>query len=106
MFGPVRTPCTSNAPRMMASGGVPGMPRVRVGMKPAPTVALLAASVASTPLGSPRPKRSGVLEARKSVVSGKRVSVRVDLGGRRILKENNNDLAFWMLKLALSYHNI
>src|SRR3546814_20122241 len=28
---------------------------------------------------------------RKSVVSGKSVSVRVDLGGRRILKKTNND---------------
>src|SRR3546814_14832516 len=28
-----------------------------------------------------------ILEARKSVVSGKSVSVRVDLGGRRILKK-------------------
>src|SRR3546814_16647973 len=29
----------------------------------------------------------GFLRARKSVVSGKRVSVRVDLGGRRIIKK-------------------
>src|SRR3546814_18398625 len=28
---------------------------------------------------------------RKSVVSGKRVSVRVDLGGRRIIKKKTND---------------
>src|SRR3546814_16284945 len=28
---------------------------------------------------------------RKSVVSGKSVSVRVDLGGRRIIKKNNNN---------------
>src|SRR3546814_13907110 len=31
-----------------------------------------------------------VREDRKSVVSGKSVSVRVDLGGRRILKQKNN----------------
>src|SRR3546814_17082548 len=30
------------------------------------------------------------LEDRKSVVSGKSVSVRVELGGRRILKKTNN----------------
>src|SRR3546814_11047881 len=30
--------------------------------------------------------------ARKSVVSGKSVSVRVDLGGRRILKKKNNTI--------------
>src|SRR3546814_17550892 len=34
-----------------------------------------------------RPTRQG---ARKSVVSGKSVSVRVDLGGRRIVKNKNN----------------
>src|SRR3546814_12059156 len=36
----------------------------------------------------------GVNEApdRKSVVSGKRVSVRVDLGGRRIIKKNKNTI--------------
>src|SRR3546814_18137106 len=32
----------------------------------------------------------GISLARKSVVSGKSVSVRVDLGGRRIIKKNNN----------------
>ena len=53
--GPVRTPCTSSAPRTMASGGVPGMPRTNVGIKPPPTVALLADSVAMMPSGSPSP---------------------------------------------------
>src|SRR3546814_12085349 len=33
----------------------------------------------------------GLDEDRKSVVSGKSVSVRVDLGGRRIIKKKNND---------------
>src|SRR3546814_18363664 len=32
----------------------------------------------------------GDVRDRKSVVKGKRVSVRVDLGGRRILKKNKN----------------
>src|SRR3546814_12780957 len=33
-----------------------------------------------------------VAQDRKSVVSGKRVSVRVDLGGRRILKKTNREI--------------
>src|SRR3546814_17225329 len=42
----------------------------------------------TAPLGA-RPERSGGWRAgdRKSVVSGKSVSVRVDLGGRRIIKK-------------------
>src|SRR3546814_18506461 len=36
------------------------------------------------------PARTPMLIARKSVVSGKRVSVRVDLGGRRIHKKKKN----------------
>ena len=51
---------------MMASGGVPGIPSVSVGMKPPPTVALFADSLAITPFGSPRPKLSGVFEARRA----------------------------------------
>ena len=51
----MRMPCTSSAPRITASGGVPGMPSTSVGMKPPPTVALLAASVAMIPPGSPWP---------------------------------------------------
>src|SRR3546814_20167126 len=35
--------------------------------------------------------RSVAFEDRKSVVSGKRVSVRVDLGGRRTIKKNNKN---------------
>src|SRR3546814_13455531 len=35
----------------------------------------------------PLPSQGRGLKERKSVVSGKRVSVRVDLGGRRILKK-------------------
>ncbi len=57
-------PCTSNAPRMIASGGVPGMPSTSVGMNPPPTVALFEASVAITPSGSPVPKRSGCFDER------------------------------------------
>src|SRR3546814_14601297 len=34
----------------------------------------------------------GMAEDRKSVVEGKSVSVRVDLGGRRILKKKNNSM--------------
>src|SRR3546814_4365751 len=36
------------------------------------------------------PGRGRAADARKSVVSGKRVSVRVDLGGRRIIKINTH----------------
>ena len=36
---------------MTASGGVPGIPKTSVGMKPPPTVALLADSVAWMPFG-------------------------------------------------------
>src|SRR3546814_11970509 len=37
----------------------------------------------------PAPARSDRARDRKSVVSGKSVSVRVDLGGRRIIKQKN-----------------
>src|SRR3546814_11364846 len=44
----------------------------------------------ATRLGEQRPAQLRPLQvARKSVVEGKRVSVRVDLGDRRIIKKNN-----------------
>src|SRR3546814_20582249 len=39
------------------------------------------------------------MEDRKSVVSGKSVSVRVDLGGRRIIKKKNNNQIFYGLQI-------
>src|SRR3546814_14959224 len=46
---------------------------------------------ASPPFGpGPPPRTAPVTVDRKSVVSGKSVSVRVDLGGRRIIKKKNN----------------
>src|SRR3546814_1554281 len=76
-LGPVRIPCTSSAPRMTASGGVPGMPSTRVGMKPPPTVALLADSVACTPSISPLPKRSTSEEHKSEHQSLRRTSYAV-----------------------------
>src|SRR3546814_20162181 len=46
-----------------------------------------AAEAASNALKSALPK--GAAQDRKSVVEGKSVSVRVDLGGRRIIQQNN-----------------
>src|SRR3546814_6844546 len=40
--------------------------------------------------GRRRPGGAGVAGDRKSVVEGKRVSVRVDLGGRRVIKKKTN----------------
>src|SRR3546814_16570281 len=37
--------------------------------------------------------RDGIAQERQSVVKGKSVSVRVDLGGRRIIKKKNNEPA-------------
>ena len=51
-------PWTSNAPKITASGGVPGIPRHKVGTNPPPTVALFAVSDAINPSGSPFPKLS------------------------------------------------
>src|SRR3546814_14191451 len=49
------------------------------------------ANAVPMPPPPPPPAPSGVGERdRKSVVQGKSVSVRVDLGGRRIIKKNNN----------------
>src|SRR3546814_16070680 len=44
---------------------------------------------------------------RKSVVSGKSVSVRVDLGGRRIIKKKNIHGNTYILKILITliYHN-
>src|SRR3546814_17012144 len=39
--------------------------------------------------GDPGDRQSAVPQDRKSVVQGKSVSVRVDLGGRRIIKKKN-----------------
>src|SRR3546814_16328789 len=48
--------------------------------------ACVTAHVGADPAGAPgKPKR--LAKDRKSVVSGKRVAVRVDLGGRRIIKK-------------------
>src|SRR3546814_14658380 len=43
------------------------------------------------PLSLVLDKQGIYFEDRKSVVSGKRVSVRVDLGGRRVIEKNNRD---------------
>src|SRR3546814_20882582 len=45
--------------------------------------------------GQPHPAATGHFVDRKSVVQGKSVSVRVDLGGRRIIKQkkNNSDVS-------------
>src|SRR3546814_19831985 len=40
---------------------------------------------------------------RKSVVKGKRVSVRVDLGGRRILKKKNNKIRYETIRHTLRH---
>src|SRR3546814_15134162 len=40
-------------------------------------------------MGHARPYYAAPLEARKSVVEGKRVSILVDLGGRSLLKKKN-----------------
>src|SRR3546814_19593245 len=45
------------------------------------------------------PKPGQTVEDRKSVVSGKSVSVRVDLGGRRIIKKQQKQTEF-----AVCYH--
>ena len=60
---PVLIPCTKSAPKITASGGVPGILQQRVGIKPPPTVALLAVSDAINPSGSPLPKFSLFFEA-------------------------------------------
>src|SRR3546814_13910667 len=52
-------------------------------------------------LRQPRDRRARLAIDRKSVVSGKSVSVRVDLGGRRIIKKKNNNLQ--MLNHILTY---
>src|SRR3546814_17501421 len=46
-------------------------------------------------------------QARKSVVSGKRVSVRVDLGGRRIIKQNKyiHTQISLTVNIAIQYHS-
>ena len=61
-MSPVLIPWTNNAPKITASGGVPGIPRHSVGIKPPPTVALFAVSDAIKPSGSPLPKLSLFLE--------------------------------------------
>src|SRR3546814_19036400 len=65
-LGPVRMPCTRSAPRMTASGGVPGMPSTRVGMKQPPAMELFADSDARRPSNVHLKKRSGCLEARRT----------------------------------------
>src|SRR3546814_12338688 len=50
------------------------------------------------PGGAAREVAGHRIEDRKSVVSGKSVSVRVDLGGRRILKKKNTKHTRWTAK--------
>src|SRR3546814_13584773 len=66
----------------------------------------LACAIAGPPLRldgscpSPEtPRLPGILQDRKSVVQGKSVSVRVDLGGRRISKKKNSSI------LEYDYHS-
>jgi hypothetical protein len=53
IMGPGVIPWSMRAPRSMAAGGLPGMPRLSRGIMAPPTQALLAVSLASTPLSSP-----------------------------------------------------
>src|SRR3546814_12239051 len=53
-----------------------------------------------------QPKLEAAIADRQSVVSGKRVSVRVDLGGRRIMKKNKVKKCTCKCKLTLLTHNI
>src|SRR3546814_19404617 len=67
---------------------------VRVRARPAPVWPAAAVASRPAPRSAPalRPARARPIFAsrdRKSVVEGKSVSVRVDLGGRRILKKKN-----------------
>src|SRR3546814_18687724 len=62
------------------------------------TLLLMALAYALRKGGGPEKAMAAILivmaladQARKSVVSGKSVSVRVDLGGRRILKKKNRN---------------
>src|SRR3546814_9819848 len=75
--------------RISPGSGRPGQRRSAVG-QPAPAVLAVAAAVCHR-LDGRKPLRAGadgaVRRDRKSVVWGKRVSVRVDLGGCRIIKK-------------------
>ena len=57
-IGPGWMPWTMRAPIMIAVAPSPGIPRVKTGMKAPPLTALLPASGAATPSGSPWPKLS------------------------------------------------
>src|SRR3546814_15352413 len=76
--------CSSDLPMASPQGGSSAPPRARIphtkkgGSRPP----LITAFAGMT-------HRHSVQPDRKSVVSGKSVSVRVDLGGRRIIKKNN-----------------
>jgi len=61
-IGPGISPWINSPESRMAVAGSPGMPSDRSGIIAPPVTALLAASGATTPAISPRPKRSGVLE--------------------------------------------
>ena len=56
--GPGVSPWISMAPRNSAMLVLPGMPKARVGIRPPPSLALLALSGAMTPRTSPLPKLS------------------------------------------------
>src|SRR3546814_12824611 len=69
-----------------------------------PPVAVIADTAALATLPA-RELRAGFAEVdRKSVVSGKSVSVRVDLGGRRIIQKQNTTPAFHVHQTTHTYH--
>ena len=49
-------PCTISAPKIIAVAPSPGIPKVKTGINAPPTIALLPASEAAIPRGSPLPK--------------------------------------------------
>src|SRR3546814_16726442 len=85
--------CSSDLATRRASGGREALPRARHSRSrapsgPAPRRQRLAVRQSRPHFGTRRGRPTPL--DRKSVVSGKRVSVRVDLGGRRSIKKKNN----------------
>src|SRR3546814_17739371 len=86
LASPTETSAASPPPRLLPlPATMPSSPA----LAPAPLAVLLAVAVAPPPVSMVSASPPTVLSPsdRKSVVKGKRVSVRVDLGGRRILKK-------------------
>src|SRR3546814_11858235 len=75
------------------------------GADPTGAVALLEAVGLADRAGSALPQLSGGEQDRKSVVEGKNVSVRVDLGGRRLIQKQHNGLYSTPYNVRSSYSN-